>query len=411
VAEYVVRMADGAIRSLLDSLPALLIVGPRATGKTTTARRHAASMVRLDRPAEAVAFRADPDAALGRLAEPALLDEWQSVPEVLGAVKRAVDDDPHPGRFLLTGSVRADLTADAWPGTGRLVRVPMLGLTMRERLGRPDGPGFVERLAAGPPEALTTPGELPDLAGYLELALAGGFPDAVVGPAGAERRLWLESYLDQLLTRDAGGLSRRDPARLRRYFEALALNSAGTADHKTLYDAAGIDRKTADAYEALLVNLLVLELVPAWYENRLSRLVKAPKRYVTDASLIGAALRIDVTGVMRDGDLLGRVLDTFVVAQLRPEVALSPGRPRLYHVREKDGRREIDLLAEIDARQVVAFEVKATASPGRDDGRHLAWLRDQLGERFVAGAVLHTGPGRLALGPRIWALPIAAIWG
>lgn len=81
------------------------LTGPRATGKTTTARRHAASVVRLDRPAEAAAFRADPDAALRAQPEPLLLDEWQAVPAVLGAVKRAVDDDPRPGRFLLTGSV------------------------------------------------------------------------------------------------------------------------------------------------------------------------------------------------------------------------------------------------------------------------------------------------------------------
>ncbi len=106
---------------------AVLLVGPRATGKTTTARRLSASVVRLDRPAEAAAFLADPDAALARLTEPVLLNEWQAVPDVLGAVKRAVDDDPRPGRFLLTGSVLADLDAATWPGTGRLVRLAMYG--------------------------------------------------------------------------------------------------------------------------------------------------------------------------------------------------------------------------------------------------------------------------------------------
>lgn len=95
----------------MQALPAVLLIGPRATGKTTSARRRAASVVRLDRPGEAAAFSADPDAALSGMAEPVLLDEWQAVPSVLGAVKRAVDDDPRPGRFLLTGSVRADLDA------------------------------------------------------------------------------------------------------------------------------------------------------------------------------------------------------------------------------------------------------------------------------------------------------------
>jgi predicted AAA+ superfamily ATPase len=135
--EYLERTADRLLRDLLAELPALLVVGPRASGKTTTAARHAATVIRLDRPGEAAAFRADQDSALRGLREPVLLDEWQEAPEVLGAVKRAVDGNPRPGRYLLTGSVRADLDAPTWPGTGRLVRIPLLGMTVAEREGRP----------------------------------------------------------------------------------------------------------------------------------------------------------------------------------------------------------------------------------------------------------------------------------
>ena len=113
---------------------------------------------------------------------------------------------------------------------------------------------------------------------------------------------------------------------------------------------------------------------------------------------------------MRDGNLLGRMLDTFVMAQLRPEVESSPLRPRLYHLREKEGRREIDILAEVGT-GVVAIEVKATAAPGADDATHLRYLRDQLGDRFLAGAVLHTGPRPFTLSDRIFALPICTLWG
>lgn len=408
---YIDRLADQVLPRMMAALPAVMVVGPRATGKTTTARRYARSVVRLDRPAEAAAFLADPDAALRTLPEPALLDEWQSVPSVLGAVKRAVDDDPRPGRFLLTGSVRADLEAETWPGTGRVVRVPMYGLTKREFDGHNTDGGFVERLAAGDEGAFPLPAALPDLPGYIDLALSGGFPDVLIGSAKAQRDLWLEGYLDQIVTRDAAGASGRDPARLRRYFEALALNSAGLAEQKTLYDAAGINRKTAEAYERLLISLFVLELVPAWWTNRLSRLVKGPKRYVVDPSLIGAALRLDVSAVMRDGNLLGRLLDTFVAAQVRPEASLSQTRPRLYHLREKNGRRELDIVGELRADRVVAIEVKASAAPTADDARHLMWLRDELGDRFAGGAVLHTGPRSFTLGERIHALPIAGIWG
>ena len=409
---YIARMADDRVEELFGELPALMLTGPRAAGKTTTARRHVETVVRLDRAAEATAFMADPDAALSALPEPILLDEWQADPNVLAAVKRAVDDDPRPGRFLMTGSVRADLLGETWPGTGRVVRLRMDGLTMRELEGRAMATPFVERLTAGEPGAFTVPADAPDLRGYVGLALGGGFPEPVLRLSPEVGRAWLEGYLDQLLTRDVEGLAgARDPARLRRYFEALAVNTAGLPEHKTLYDAAGIDRKTAVSYDQLLTNLLVLHSLPAWTSNRLNRLVKSSKRHLVDPSLVGAALRLDEAAVIRDGDLLGRLIETFVLAQIRPELELLPGSARAYHLRDRDDRREIDLLVELPGGDLVADEVKATAAPDSNDARHLIWLRDTIGERFLGGAVLHTGPRPFALADRICAVPICALWG
>jgi predicted AAA+ superfamily ATPase len=367
----------------------------------------------LDREAEAAAFRADPDAALRGHREPLLLDEWQSVPSVLGAVKRAVDDDPRPGRFLLTGSVRADLLNETWPGTGRLVRLRLYGLTRREYGGRTTGPLFVDRLAqvrrAGV-DLFPLPTEVPDLPGYLELAMQSGFPEPLIRLSGSDREAWLDGYLDQVLTRDAMELvPLRDPARLRRYFEALALNTAGLPEDKTLTQAADINYRTARAYDDLLVNLFVLDMLPAWTSNRLARLIKAPKRYLVDPAFVGPALRIDASGLLREGDLMGRVLDTFVAAQLRPEVDVSPLRPRLHHLRETHGRQEIDILGDL-GRGVVAVEVKATAAPSVGDTKHLRYLRDRLGDAFLGGAVLHTGPRAFVLSDGILALPICSLW-
>jgi len=155
----------------------------------------------LDEPAVAAAVAADPDAALRRAVEPVLLDEWQEVPEILGAVKRAVDDDPRPGRFLLTGSVEAALTQRMWPGTGRIVRFVLHGLTEREVTGA-GTPGLIHAALDGDLDRLRLPPEVPDIDGYGERALRSGFPEAALrlGPNG--RQAWLAAYLEHVVTRD-----------------------------------------------------------------------------------------------------------------------------------------------------------------------------------------------------------------
>jgi hypothetical protein len=410
VDDYRERAIDGLLTHLLGALPAFMLVGPRATGKTTTAIRHAATIVRLDRRAEAEAFQADPDAALRGLEEPVLLDEWQMAPDVLGAVKRAVDSDPRPGRYLLTGSVRAELDSPMWPGTGRVIRIPMYGMTLREQLGRLPAVPLIDRLVAG--LELSAPPDPPDLRGYVEMALASGFPEAALASSERARSRWLESYVEQVVSRDVEQIEPgRDPTRLRRYLESYAVSSAGVVEEKKLIEAAGINRKTAIAYERLLSSLFVVEDLPGWTSNRLKRLVRSRKRYLVDAALVSSSLGIGIEGVMRDGDILGRLLDTFVVSQIRSELPLGDVRPRLYHLRTEGGRHEIDIVAEMGAGDIAALEVKAHSAPGKESARHIAWLRDQLGDRFVGGVVLHTGPRVYRLDEGIIAAPICALWG
>lgn len=409
MAGYRERTIDGVLRRLLSDLPALLIVGPRAAGKTTTASRLARTVVRLDRSVEAAAFRADPDVALRGLPEPLLIDEWQVVPEVLGAVKRAVDEDARAGRFLLTGSTRAGVQAATWPGTGRVVRVPLYGMTLNEQARRPDLDPWIDRLASG--RELEPAADPPDLRGYVEIALRSGFPEAALVLEGEARERWLDGYVDQIVTRDVRDLVEvRDPARLRRFLSAYALNSAGVVDDKTLYDAAGINRRTALSYERLLTDLFVIDGIPAWTSNRLRRLTMSPKRYVVDPGILGRILGADARTVMRDGNLLGRLLETFVVSHIRAELFAASSAPHLHHLRDREGRHEIDIVAELAGRRIVAIEVKADAAPGRAAARHLEWFRDRIGQAFVAGVVLHTGPRAFRLGDRIHAVPISSLW-
>lgn len=412
---YLARLADRPLAELLLDFPAVLVSGARATGKTTTAARVARETVRLDVPAQAAAFRADPDAALRQRGEPLLIDEWQEVPEILAAVKRAVDADPRPGRFVLTGSVRGEIDNVVWPGTGRLVQLTMNPLTRREIGGLPQDRGstFLERLAGGTSAAFRPPERRPDLRDYVELALAGAFPDLTQRETTERRRrIWLAGYLEQLLTRDGPALAPgSNPGKLRGYLEAIALNSAGTPEHKTLLEAAGVAAETGSHYDSLLERLFVTERVPAWTHNRLKRLVLTPKRYVIEPALAAASAGLTPQTVLDDGDLLGRCLDTFAMAQLRAETDLEPpGDVRRHHLRTKGGEHEVDIVVELPGRRVMGIEVKAAAAVGIRDARHLIWLREQLGDAFVAGAILHTGPDAFVLDGNILALPLWAFW-
>lgn len=408
---YQPRLLDCFLDDAMSELSAALITGPRATGKTTTAARLARTIIRLDRPNEAAVARSDPDAMLRGQPRPVLIDEWQVVPSILGAVKRAVDEDPSPGQFLVTGSVRAELDTELWPGTGRLVRVHLSGLSTRERTGGIDAPGLIERIVEHGPDAIENPSDPPDLRGYVQEILVPGFPYPALRLQAPRRRHWLSSYLDQILTHDADDIDHgRDPVRLGRYLEAVALNTAGVVDEVTLYTAAGINRKTALAYDKLLGALSIIESLPAWWTNRLKRLVLRPKRFITDAALAATAMRLDETAIMRDGDALGRLIETYVVAQLRSDLATTCGEIRLYHLRTEQGRHEVDLVAEVPGHRVIGMEVKASSAPNKDDIRHLQWLRDELGERFMTGLLFHTGSRVFRLDQQIFAVPIASMW-
>lgn len=389
-----------------------MIVGPRAGGKTTTALRCAASSLRLNRSNDAQLVRSDPDAALSQLSPPILIDEWQVVPEVLSVVKDLVDGGIGNGRFLLTGSFRADLTEKGWPMTGRVIRTTLWGLTTRELLGETAGRSYFDRLFDGPtdpPPAASTP---VDTRQYVDYALRSGFPEAALKDNERARTRFLDSYVENVINRDIPAVSaRREPQKVLRYLKALAASTAGAPQHKRIYDAAGIERMTALGFDDLLEKLMIVERLPAWTANRLDRLAQLPKRHVTDPALLVALLGIDARAVMRDADLFGRLIESYVVAQLRVEAAVSRRPPQLFHLRNTNGDHEIDLIAEFPNGDVIAIEVKATTSPDLNDARHLMWLERKLGERLRVSVVLHTGRHAFRLTPTILALPISSIWG
>ncbi|MDR0990198.1 MAG: DUF4143 domain-containing protein [Propionibacteriaceae bacterium] len=407
---YIARFADQMLDALMPELPAIMLTGPRGCGKTTTAVRRAASTLRLDRPEQAEAFRTAPDAILAAQKEPVLIDEWQNVPESLGAVKRSVDSGVGGGRFLITGSVRSRLSDQGWPATGRVVPVTMYGLAQAEIEQAPDGSSTLMRLFS---EAEPSPGALtgaPQLTDYLDMAVRGGFPDAI-GFGDLARAAWYEGYVEQLVHHDVSELDIvRDPTAMANLVRAVAFNTAGVPSIASLSEAAQINGRTTQSYLDLLTALRIMDRLPAWGINRFNRMVKSPKYYLTDTGMAVYLAGDNRTGLLTSGTRLGRIIDTFVMAQIRPLLTVHSPRINAFHLRDANGRHEVDLVLETASGKIVGIEIKSAATVNAKDARHLAWLRDELGDTFVRGIVLHTGNMAFPLGHKLWAMPIAALW-
>jgi predicted AAA+ superfamily ATPase len=285
-------------------------------------------------------------------------------------------------------------------------------LSEREVNGDVTGNDLVTRLADGWLDAVPTRPPALDIDAYIGLASRGSFPDlAFTERTARQRRLWYDSYLDDLVTRDVASIgASRDPVRLRRYLTTLALNLAGQPSEASLIRDADINAKTAVAYDRALTNLAVLDIVPAWASNRLKRLTKAGKRYLVDTALAAAAADVTDDEIIRDSDLRGRWFDAFAVMQLRAELAAASPRRAMHHMRVEGGRHEVDLVVDLGRGRLFAIEFKAGTAPTREDARHLLWLRDELGKNFAGGIVLHSGQAVVELDDRIGAAPLSAVW-
>lgn len=403
--DYRPRVIDTDLDELLSGVAAVAIEGPRAVGKTRTAIGRAGTVHRLDDPGVRAVLSADLDRILvGR--HPVVIDEWQLLPGIWERVRRAVDDDPSPGRFILTGSADPK-DQPLHSGAGRIVSMRMRPMTLAER--------GVEAPTVSLRALLT--GSRPRLEGTTDVGaerygaevLASGLP-GLRGQSARMVRAQLDGYLERVITRDIGELGGeevRDKAALRRWLRAYAAAVSTSASLERIRDAAtaGDDAKpsraTTQRWLAVLERLWLVEPLPAWLptSNDLRRLAQSPKHQLTDpafaARLRGATIETLLSGAAagplapRDATLFGALLESQVGADLR--VYAQSAEARVGHFRARDGSREIDFIVERADQRVVAVEVKLASVI--DDGhvRHLRWLQDRLGEDLLDAVVISTG--------------------
>ena len=405
------RQALSLIAESLTDTRVVAINGARQVGKSTLARLVADTdvpvVVRLlDDAATLRSAQDDPVGFVDSDGGLMIIDEVQLAPELFRAMKLAVDIDPRPGQFLLTGSAQIlalrDLP-DALPG--RMEVIELWPLSQGEIDSGPDR--FVD--------AVFSRGLRLDHRStlrkrdYLERAVRGGYPD-VLHRAPRRRSAYFEAYLSTLIERDVSQLSlieRR--GELRRLLALLAGRSGGLLVPATLATQSGIPATTLRRYLQLLSAVFLIKEVPAWSTGGTGRALATPKLMFVDSGVAAHLLGQDVGRLAEPDGAAGALLENFVVSELARQLTWNEQPARLFHYRTKD-QVEVDVVLETPDGRVVGIEVKAGATVRSEDLAGLRHLARRLGDRFVAGVVLYTGGQTLPFGDRLRAVPMAALW-
>ena len=404
------RFLAPRLREALRDTPAVLIHGPRQSGKTTLARAigepQGYQYVSFDDGDVLAAARRDPIGFVFSLPPKTILDEVQRAPEIFPSLKSVIDKRRTAGRFILTGSANVLLVprlAESLAGRMGILRLHPLAQCEIET----SQPHFIDSLFAG--RFKTRIGERLGR-GLLERIVAGGYPAALARRAAVRRAAWYRDYIETQIQRDVRDLSRiHSLDALPRLLTAAASHTGTLLNVADLAAPLELTRQTIHDYITLLERVFLVERLPAWHTNRLSRLVKRPKLHVGDTGIACALLGMDTAGLTKDGSTFGSMLETFVLQELRRQASGRPASVNFFHFRDRDDF-EVDIVLEHGHSAVAGVEVKAAASVNESDLRGLRKLRNAAGNRFTAGIVLYDGTAAIPFGDGLFAVPIRSLW-
>jgi uncharacterized protein len=412
---YQPRIVDDELAARLRATGAVVIEGPKACGKTATARRIAASEALLDVDANArQAAAVDPELVLDG-ATPRLIDEWQLEPAIWNHVRRAVDDRQAPGQFILAGSAVPPDDVTRHTGAGRITRLRMRPMTLFE-VGTSSGDISLAQLLAGEPAGAADIGlTVADLA--REIAI-GGWP-GFRGLAPEQALRAVRDYLEEIRRVDVGRVEnrRRDPGKVGQLLRSLARNVATYAAATTLAgDTGGADGPLKDDtvrdYLHALERLMIVEDQPAWAPHLRSKyaLRSAAKRHFVDPSLALAALRATPERLLHDMKLFGFLFESLVVRDLR--VYAQAADASVLQYRDSHGL-EVDAIIETADGRWAAFEIKLGAGQVDEAAANLHRFAKQIdtdrcSSPTTLGVIVGTGYGYLR-DDGIMVMPIGAL--
>ncbi|MXW96263.1 MAG: ATP-binding protein [Acidimicrobiaceae bacterium] len=413
---HIERHIRPRVSEALDAFRTVVVHGARQSGKTTLAQEVVAerggTYATLDDEQTRLAALEDPYTFLMEQRHPLAIDEIQlGGDQLVRAVKMAVDSDPARGRFLLTGStdfLSVPTISESLAGRAAILRLwPLSEAEVEGASGR----GFLDWFETGVEVGGSSSLSRSD---YLAMVCRGGFPEAV-GLAGAARRLWFESYVESVLSRDVAALvDVRSADSLRTLLRLAAARTATELNVADWCSQLGIDRSTLEAYLGWLRMVFLVHELPAWGRSLTARAIRRAKLLVADTGLAAVLCNLDAEALRpATATAGGALLETFAANELARQLSAGDVPIQLHHYRDRSDR-EIDLVMERADGAVVALEIKLTASPGPGHLKHLAWMRDRLDAAspgtFRSGVLLHTGDRSLRVGDRLYSAPLDALW-
>jgi len=402
------RHLSRAVTAALSDTRVVAITGARQAGKSTLVHAQMKGLRgeerTLDDGTTLASARADPHRFVrheGLLA----VDEVQRAPELMLAIKSAVDRDPRPGQFLLTGSARI-LGLRKLPDAlvGRMETLELWPLSQGEIERRREG--FVDAVFSG---EVQFPSGKEDRAGYVARVVRGGFPEAVRRDEGRRARFFA-SYVGALVDRDVSQLAdiqRRDA--LHQLLRSVAGCAGRLLKTERLASEAGVPATSAERYLSLFEEVFLLKRVPPWRPGGAGRAVQMRKVLVVDAGLAAHLQGRTSRRLLRDDAAFGPLLENFVLGELARQLGWATETATLLHFRTRDGV-EVDAVLEAADGRVVGVEVKASDTVRPEDFRGLRALRALARDRFHHGLVLYTGDAVLPFGEGLTAAPIDALW-
>lgn len=404
------RYVDKSILTALSDTPAVFVMGPRQSGKTTLVKSiidKSWQYITLDDQTQLTIAQNDPIGFIKNLPDrPVAIDEIQRQPNLLLTIKQIIDENRQSGKFLLTGSANALVLPQISDSLAGRVESIMLN-TLSENEINQSNPSFLKKiLNCQMPETK----DIRIRKHIINRIITGCFPEAIKRKNQQRVRSWYKQYINALIQKDIKDIEHIDhPEKISKLLKLTTHYSAKLANFSDIGEKIGLNRITTKKYLGLLEQLFLLKQLPAWHTNNYKRLIKTPKLHLTDTGLICAIRNISTEYLSTNPGELGALLESFVYNELNKQATWFEEDLSFYHYRDKD-KNEIDIIIENSANECFAIEVKASATLTQKDFSGLTRFKNIAGQRFKLGILLYDGDHGTAFGDNLFAIPLATLW-